>query len=317
MTSSSITTRELASVDASGDIAICCAANVLDSTPTQVYLGQAGDSHYQGADDAAAFSGAYSACEWTILLPFHNEREYLPATLASLAEQTRSFKLILIDNGSTGDSQAIARSALRALNLGAVIITERRPGKVGALAAGLAHVDTSFVATCDADCWYPARYLEQAYRLLSSENGRQHAAAAYFIPRQASRLQRFTQTVHKRLATYCLPWQCHSGGAGQVFRTSSLRSAGGFCTERWNFVLEDHEIAHRMAEFGPISYSPEFYCSPSDRKRLRQPARWSFSERVRYHVTPRSRQPDFFYGYLARRFTQRKLYSYKLRENAA
>ena len=42
------------------------------------------------------------ALRWSVVIPYFNERDYLPATLASLYTQDmRAFRLILVDNAST------------------------------------------------------------------------------------------------------------------------------------------------------------------------------------------------------------------------
>ncbi|WP_164176839.1 glycosyltransferase, partial [Streptococcus pneumoniae] len=41
------------------------------------------------------------AVDWTVVVPFFNERELLAGTIASLARQTVPFRLVLVDNGSS------------------------------------------------------------------------------------------------------------------------------------------------------------------------------------------------------------------------
>ena len=93
--------------------------------------------------------------DWSIIVPFFNERDFLGGTLASLAAQTRSFTLVLVDNGSTDGSARVAVETCEALGLDWVLLNERRPGKVFALTTGLERVRSPLVATCDADTWYP------------------------------------------------------------------------------------------------------------------------------------------------------------------
>ena len=69
---------------------------------------------------------------WTVLIPFFNEAAFLGQTIASLASQTVPFQLLLVDNGSTDDSVAIARAAIAAHGVDATIISETVPGKVSA-----------------------------------------------------------------------------------------------------------------------------------------------------------------------------------------
>ncbi|NWM59996.1 glycosyltransferase, partial [Escherichia coli] len=76
------------------------------------------------------------AVDGTVVVPFFNEREVLAGTLASLARQTVPFRLVLVDNGSSDGSGAIAEAAARRHGLDYMLVTERAPGKVAALRAG-------------------------------------------------------------------------------------------------------------------------------------------------------------------------------------
>ncbi len=98
---------------------------------------------------------------WSVVVPYFNERNYLPAMLASLiAQQFRPFELILVDNASTDGSEDLARGILKyAIGITPLYLREPRPGKINAMECGLARVGTEFVAFCDADTFYPPHYL--------------------------------------------------------------------------------------------------------------------------------------------------------------
>ncbi len=252
------------------------------------------------------------ACVWTIIVPFFNESRFLKATLESLAAQNRPFILIMIDNGSTDGSAKLASAECRRLGIGMTLVSEPRAGKVHALAAGLERVETRYVATCDADTLYPHDYLARAGALLA-RRGRV-AAGAYYVDPGASRLAHFASALHMTIVSRLVPSQCHTGGAGQVFCTDSLRRAGGFNPSVWNYVLEDHEIIHRVNKFGHIGYGPRFWCTPSPRPRDRDSIRWTLVERLRYHFTPRVARDGFFYSFLGERLQVRRLTSDRIRE---
>lgn len=269
------------------------------------------------ASDPSPWDGAVSDNDeadsgWTIILPFFNERRYIERTLVGLASQDRAFRLVLVDNGSTDDGAEVARAACRRLGLSFTLLREPRPGKVHALATGLADVRTTFVATCDADTWYPSDYLSQAAALLAAEDVA--AAGAFFVPEDAADDGAPAMPARLRLATRLLPRQCHTGGAGQAFRTAALRQAGGFDPARWNWVLEDHEIMHRVARIGALGYGPHFWCAPAARERNRESIRWTLGERLLYHVTPPGLRDRFFYHFLAGRLRARRLTSARIRE---
>lgn len=251
------------------------------------------------------------AFEWSIIIPFFNERDFLADTLASLAAQTRAFKLILIDNGSTDGSARVAVETCEAFGLDWVLLNERRPGKVFALTTGLERVRSPLVATCDADTWYPPEYLAEAEVLLAAPGS--VAAGAFFAGRD-DRAEQRRAALHISVMPTLLRRQCHTGGAGQVFRTAALRRAGGFDAQRWNYVLEDHEIIHRVHREGSMKYGARFWCAPSPRPRNRESIRWTLAERIVYHALAPVAGDWFFYRFLARRLDRRRMTSERIRE---
>jgi glycosyltransferase involved in cell wall biosynthesis len=260
---------------------------------------------------ATALVVPFGPAEWSVIIPFFNERDFIGETLASLAAQTLPFKLILIDNGSTDGTAGVAAEACTALGLDWTLVTEWRPGKVFALTTGLARVRTPLVATCDADTWYPPEYLAEAQGLLAAPGTA--AAGAFFAGRHDQAAQR-RKALHIRFMPSLLRRQCHTGGAGQVFRTASLRRAGGFDARRWNYVLEDHEIIHRVHREGSMKYSARFWCSPSPRERDRESIRWTLGERILYHALAPVAGDWFFYRFLAGRLDRRRMTSERIRE---
>lgn len=270
---------------------------------------------YQGWNspwEPNATSVGRGPCAWTVLIPFFNERNFLDGTLASLAAQDVPFDLILIDNGSTDGSGDVAAAICQRLGLSYTLRVDRRPGKVNALQSGIECTKTPFVATCDADTLYPTDYLRKAQHLLETSGA--VAGGAYFVTPTATAEDHAQAAQRMARAAKLLPAQCHTGGAGQVFRTDALRRAGQFDASRWGYVLEDHEIMHRMAKLGRLAYGGALWCAPSPRERDRESIRWTLLERVLYHVTPKPARDWFFYDFLGRRLAARKLTSDRIRE---
>ena len=249
---------------------------------------------------------------WTVVIPYFNERHYLPQTLASLSRQTVPFDLVLVDNGSTDGSAEVARATCAALGLLPVMLCEPRRGKVAALATGLADVETRYVATCDADTWYPADYLAAATSLL--EQPGTVAAGAFYAAPERTRAVHALAALKIVLAGKLLRGQCHAGGAGQVFRTAVLRAAGSYDPRRWNLVLEDHEIAHQVMKRGRMTYGARLWCAPSTRHRDRDSVSWNVFQRVVYHAVAGMAPDWYFQRFLGPRLGRRNLSSERLRE---
>ncbi len=249
---------------------------------------------------------------WSVIIPFYNEQAFLADTIASLAAQHVPFELILVDNGSSDGSADVACSAAETHGLHYQLVTESRPGKVHALAAGMARVATRFVATCDADTWYPPHYLETAGALLAQPGC--VAAGAYFVDPDwdEARAHRAARRVQR--SARLLAGQCHTGGAGQVFDTIALHRAGGFDPRRWNYVLEDHEIIHQILKHGRMAYTDSLWCMPSPRERKRGSTKWTRLEQLVYHLTASHKGDWFFSRFFGPRLEQRRLTSDRLRE---
>ncbi|UUT34466.1 glycosyltransferase family A protein [Microbacterium elymi] len=82
----------------------------------------------------------------SIVIPSYNDAEMLRGCLAALAVQTRPpDELIVVDNGSTDATAAIARAA------GARVVTEPRRGVLRATAAGFDAAGCEVIGRLDAD----------------------------------------------------------------------------------------------------------------------------------------------------------------------
>ncbi|MEM9168282.1 MAG: glycosyltransferase family 2 protein [Pseudomonadota bacterium] len=245
---------------------------------------------------------------WSVVVPFYNERDELPATLASLAAQTvRPLRLILVDNGSTDGSAAVARAALAAADasgLEATFLEEATPGQAAALETGIAAVSTAFVAICDADTRYAPTYLARAEAAYDAEGPGLVAVlgTALYGPVDCadSRRRVLKATVVPRI----LRRQCHAGGYAHTFRTEALKASGGYSRALWPYLRKDHELVHRVWKQGRVRHDPGMHCFANDRRTARLP--WSLAERALYHATPFSLKDWFFYRFLAGRMAARQ-----------
>ncbi len=110
-----------------------------------------------------------STPEISILLPVFDAADTLPACLSSIARQTHSnWECILVDDGSTDASRAIARRAARNDERIRVIETPHH-GLVPALNAGIDHCRGEFVARMDADDLMHRERLERQAEALATE----------------------------------------------------------------------------------------------------------------------------------------------------
>lgn len=276
--------------------------------------------------------------DWSIIVPFYNEANYLRPCLQSLLAQSilaqtlAPLRLILVDNASNDGSAELARQIVadclaqkgldqRSGQIEAIYLHEAKPGKIHALCTGIAKIDSEFVALCDADTIYPPDYLARAQNLIGAQEhpGRRPIAGAiaFGLSAPPSSLASLFVRLKGMIVAKLLPRQCHSGGYGHVFRSDYLRRSGAYDANKWPFVLEDHEIVHRILKLGAIRYDANFWCQTSDRRQDRTSVNWTLFERLMYHVTPFSRKDWLFYEFLAPRFRQRKMDQTALRDKSA
>ena len=251
----------------------------------------------------------------TLVLPYYNEVGFIEQTLESLARQTRrDFRLILVNNASTDNSEAVCRALTSSWAPGSVEhYFEAVPGKIHALIGGISLVATPLFATLDADTIYPPDYVASTIALFADNPAAAMVMAIDIYGEStaaAQRLRCWSVWALSRL----FPSKCHTGAYGQAFRTEAFRAAGGYDEQVWDFVLEDHEIVHRVGKFGGQIYSPRHFCSPSPRRADRSSVTWTRSESLLYILLPHRWMDRYFYRFLAERFRVRGLVNRNLRE---
>lgn len=98
----------------------------------------------------------------TVLIPNYNYADYIGDAIDSVIGQDYpSIELIIVDDGSSDDSVAIAEAKLSAdnkLKRSKVIVLEENRGKLGAINAALPELSGEFLITLDADDWLSPQY---------------------------------------------------------------------------------------------------------------------------------------------------------------
>lgn len=251
----------------------------------------------------------------TIVLPYYNEREYIGDTIDSICRQSfGDFIFVLVDNGSTDGTSEVAKSfAWKHPDVAFTFLHEETPGKIHALMRGTADLSTKYVVTVDADTIYPVDYLRNCIELFENNPQASSVFAIDIYGERSSKeaKRRIQLTV---FLTMVLQRKCHSGAYAQAFRTDKFKKCGGYDDSIWPFLIEDHEIVHRILPLGPTIYSERHHCFPSPRRIDRSGVSWSTFEKLIYAVTPSCMMDWYFYAFLAKRFDRRGMRSARLRE---
>lgn len=245
---------------------------------------------------------------FSVVLPFFNEAGFLPRTLAGWTAQTRPpDEMILVDNGSTDGSAALARDFFerRRMPSNVLHLIEGRPGKTRALETACARAGGSWLVFSDADTDYPPHYLETVERLIARSSPETVAVMALPVEGEAGR----ALPVLKRRAYVALSKvfrkHVYTGGYGLCLRVDAFRRSGGFSVSIWPYVLGDHEIMTRILRHGRSLYHADLWCRSSPRRADRRPVRWNLSEMALYHATPFVLHRFLFREILGPRFARR------------
>ncbi|MCL6249530.1 glycosyltransferase family 2 protein [Altererythrobacter sp. KTW20L] len=242
----------------------------------------------------------------TLIIAYFNEEAMIGQTISSLLQQTdRRFELVLVDNNSSDRSTEVAREVMAgAQDIPVRYLQEPRRGQLHALAAAAEQSTTPYIATLDADTYYPSHYVERALALLESNPGAS-AALAFNAGEQRVR----SKAAIKWVQALVWPAKCHSGGAGHCYRRTAYLAAGGFDAVRWPYILFDHELAYRLRQQGPFAYSRDHVIHASERPDGSTSRSWSLSERALYKLMPRAALGWYFYRFLGPRLERRGLRS--------
>jgi glycosyltransferase involved in cell wall biosynthesis len=251
-----------------------------------------------------------------LVLPYYNEQDFIGPTLEAIAAQdTREFRLIIVNNRSSDRSPAMVEAFLAASDIDYSHVEEDTPGVVPALMRGIGMAQGEFIGFLNADTIYPPHYVSRCLALFDANPTATSVMAidlyaAPDSPRGRRRLWRV------RFASRVLPKKCHAGTYAQSWRLDGFRAAGAFDSAIWPYVLEDHEIMVRMMHKGPSVYDAGHYCFPSTRRTNSTAVSWNAWEKIAYGLLPPRAMPWFFYRHLAGKFARKKMLSEALRNRS-
>ena len=106
----------------------------------------------------------------SVIIPLYNKAPYIRKALESVFAQTYTdFELIIVDDGSTDDSAAIAEECLHTSHLSPLafrLLKQQNAGVSAARNNGVAQSHGDYIAFLDADDWWEATFLEKMAQLI-------------------------------------------------------------------------------------------------------------------------------------------------------
>ncbi len=113
--------------------------------------------------------GEAKEMRFSVIIPLYNKAPYVKKALESVLSQTfRDFELIVVDDGSTDESLAIAQSVLDVCDLPHQLIHQDNAGVSTARNNGVAAAQGGFVSFLDADDWWAPTFLERMDELIQA-----------------------------------------------------------------------------------------------------------------------------------------------------
>lgn len=113
--------------------------------------------------------GEAKEMRFSVIIPLYNKAPYVKKALESVLSQTfRDFELIVVDDGSTDESLAIAQSVLYECNTHHRLIHQDNAGVSTARNNGVAVAQGEFVSFLDADDWWAPTFLERMDELIQA-----------------------------------------------------------------------------------------------------------------------------------------------------
>lgn len=197
----------------------------------------------------------------SVIVPAFNEERFLARTLASLTDQTfHGYELLVVDNGSTDATAAIAR------RFADRVILETRRGYMNAAARGAAESTGELLTFCDADTLYPRTWLARMVRAFARNPA---ASAVYGSCRShdaspiMNRVNGFFFTQWLRVSR--LLGLDNTSGFNLVIRRSAFEAVGGY-DRRFAKAGPDVELGRRLSRVGPIVFRADIRVEASARR---------------------------------------------------
>jgi glycosyltransferase involved in cell wall biosynthesis len=209
---------------------------------------------------------ARGAPTFSVVIPCYNSAAFIAETIASLAAQTyKDFEIVLVDDGSTDQSLAVAREAVARAGLDAVI-TARPPdypkGVAGSRNAALSLARGEWIAFLDSDDLFAPHKLERVAATIagaSASNVRllTHPSARFLEPTMepAGETGKLEPGGPRWLLDRLLTEGNWFATCGMVVERTLLHSVGGFDTRLHG--VEDWWLAIQLSAKSPWGYIDE------------------------------------------------------------
>jgi glycosyltransferase involved in cell wall biosynthesis len=194
----------------------------------------------------------------SVLMPAYNARRYLAEAIESVLGQTwRDFELLVIDDGSTDDTAAIAKR-YEARDPRIRVMTRSNGGIGAALNAGLEAARGELIARMDSDdVCLPERFARQVEFLRQMPDCVLVGSRVMLIDSEGASLFEMEDvpTGHEEIEALLLQARWSIVHPAVMMRREVVRQIGGYDNDV--VPVEDHDLFLRLAEVGRLANLPE------------------------------------------------------------
>lgn len=186
----------------------------------------------------------------SVVIPAYNCAAHVERLLASLCAQTyprARYEIILVDDGSSDDTAALAERALAQWDGAGRVLRKPNGGPASARNAGLRASSTDVIAFIDSDCAADPDWLASVVGALASGAAGaggplRNVAPPGWVTGYLDACQFFRQRVRNGVVDYLLT-------ANVAFRREALTQVGGFAEQRGVWA-EDADLSFRLKQQG-------------------------------------------------------------------
>ena len=215
--------------------------------------------------------GVGAAPAISVVMPIYNHANFLPQTLASIADQRDvDLELIAVDDGSTDASADIVADFARTAGFAVTLIRQPNGGAPRALNRGMAAARAPSIALVNSDDVHAPSRLQRMMRALADSGSQvgfsdvefiddEGRTLGYALPRIAKLRAQFGRLASEALLRVLVQVNVGVSSGNFVFRRTLVERIGGFADlaicHDWNFCLPDVRHRDRVRSRAPVSLS--------------------------------------------------------------
>lgn len=191
----------------------------------------------------------------TVLMPAYNAAKYIAEAIRSVLEQSfRDFELLIINDGSTDNTENIIRSFTDSRIR---LVSQANAGVAAALNKGILLAKAEYIARFDADDICLPQRLQKQYDFLETHPGYVLTGAdATYIDQEGNHVFDLAYPAYTDEQIRGLPPSvCPFSHVTVMYRRSAVIAAGGYNINAHTF--EDHLLWHQILLQGKVNNIPE------------------------------------------------------------